>query len=119
MKFKINLAAAMMVIMVACTPLDVIKTIMPSSPGISAQVGKEANKQIVGEQNKIEVDAETSNITQKENDNSVTGNVEKFVVNNVQAVPLWVWIITILGWMLPTPTRMFNYLVSRVRQRKS
>ena len=81
--------------------------------GIDAQIGAEANRQvIVGDQDRqdYEIDAEgdaivTTNTTKNDMQQSFMGNVASVTVTNIS--PLYI-IIMVLGWILPTPARMWK-----------
>lgn len=97
------------------SPADLLQ---PKGLNVSAQVGKEANKQvIVGDQSHTEVDAEVANVNQTKHEKDVTlsGAVKSVTVNN--DVPFCIWFIMILGWVLPTPMQMVRSLL-RLRKSK-
>lgn len=97
------------------TPADLLQ---PKGLNVSAQVGKEANKQaIVGDQSHTEVEAEVANVNQTKHvkDVTVAGGVQSMNVNN--GVPFFVWFLCILGWVLPTPMQMIRSLLNLRKRR--
>lgn len=109
----------------SCAALPFIAdAIMPSASdglNVSAQIGEEANQQvIIGDQNKTEIEAENvSHVRQdKSNVTSVTAPVQEMIVNNVMATPAWVWLLMILGWMLPSPSAIGSGILSLFRRNK-
>lgn len=87
-------------------------------PNVAAnvQAGK-TNNQTVGmsEQTSQEIRVETvqGTIQQSKDSNSVrTERVENLTVNEI---PVWVILLLLLGWLLPTPTEMVKTVVSWFR----
>lgn len=119
------LAVAAALFTPGCTGLDAVKvasSALSDDGGIhaSAQVGEEANKQVIGgDQIKTEIDvkadqAEVSHVRQ-EKTTEVAGPVRSMVVNNKGDIPVWVVLLLLLGWLLPTPTNMWNGFWSAAR----
>lgn len=87
--------------LIACSPLDVIKTIAPSTgPEVTAQVGKENEKNLI----KTEVN------TQREDNTDIAAD-EVQIVN--ERIPPWLIVVTILGWLAPSATEMFGWFKKR------
>ena len=121
---KTVIALALAVTLTGCGGLGVVSTVadmvLPSSEPagieVGAQIGEEANQQVIlGDQKKTEVEVDAENATvntiqeEKSQVTEVVGNVAEFIVNNQQAVPPWIWVLCILGWVLPTPTTMASW----------
>lgn len=121
----LKLCSALMCILLltGCQALGLISALSPASGGIeaSAQVGEEANQQvIVGDQVKTEIDveAETANVSHVRQDQATESNIEtlqSYVVNNVAAAPMFIWILMILGWILPSPNEMWKGLLNFIK----
>lgn len=87
--------------LVACSPLDIIKTITPGTgTEVTAQVGKENEKNLI----KTEVNSQRE-------DNTDIDASEVNIVN--ERIPPWLIIVTILGWLAPSATEMFGWLKKR------
>ena len=88
--------------------------------GIDAQIGAEANRQvIVGDQDRqdYEIDAEgdaivTTNTTKTDLKQDFMGAVGSVTITNIS--PLYI-IIMVLGWMCPTPRRMWKATWSAIK----
>lgn len=111
-----------------CSALDVFGTLgtalLPSSPGIevSPQIGDDASKNIVvGEQSKketnVDLEVETAShvevVTESRETqvaNEISAPVQEMVINNIAATPVWIWLLCILGWVLPTPQALVKSL---------
>ena len=71
--------------------------VMPSSSGVSAELTVADSAE------------ETTGVSVK--DDVISGeNVS--VVKNLNGVPAWVWLLAILGWILPSPTEIGRGIVS-------
>ena len=87
--------------LVACSPLDVIKTITPGTgPEVTAQVGKENEKNLI----KTEVNSQRE-------DNTDIDAAEVQIVN--ERIPPWLIVVAILGWLAPSATEMFGWFKKR------
>jgi hypothetical protein len=88
-------------------------------PNVAAnvQAGK-TNAQVLGTSSQVTqklVRPEARTIEQSAGETQVrTEYVETVVVHN--AVPFWVWLAMILGWMLPTPAGVFRALARRFKK---
>lgn len=110
-----------------CSAMDAVKTgagLLADDKGTevtaSAQVGKDASQQVVvGDQNKTEtnVEAENAEVSHVRQDKTtqVEGKVDNMTVNNLGDVPVWVILLTIVGWMAPTPTNIWRGLTGLFR----
>jgi hypothetical protein len=80
-------------------------------PQIHAQVGKEANKQVIaGDQRKNEIETEGGDVTLSSDtsNTAIQGGVdtEAFIVNNMPSPKILAWIafgIFLLGYIFPSP----------------
>ena len=87
--------------LVACSPLDVIKTITPGTgTEVTAQVGKENEKNLI----KTEVNSQRE-------DNTDIDAAEVNIVN--ESIPPWLILVTIIGWLAPSATEMFGWFKKR------
>lgn len=107
--------ALALVSLTGCSALaPVVGTLLGSggpSVGVDARIAEEANQQVVvGDQNKTEIDAEKVSYVRQENNQkevgAVKGPVQDMVINNMMAVPAWVWLLCLIGWMLPSPSEI-------------
>lgn len=95
-----------------CSTLGAIGSFFGSSgPSVNAnaQIGSENTQNgIVGNQTEAGGEAQVADTA-----NRVTGTQ---IINN--EVPFWVWIIAVLGWLLPSPQDMFRGIIDLIRALK-
>lgn len=110
----------------ACSPLDAIKAVAPAvtggGPSVSAQVGEEANKQVVvGDQRKHEQELEIvgdHSAVEVTTDNrkvgtNVDGDIKADDVSFTNYPSHFIYVllaIAIAGWIAPTPRRIWRGL---------
>ena len=87
-------------------------------PTVNANVlaGKENTQQVVAQQNRQEAGRDIIT-TEKEVE---AENVETIKISNTN-IPIWVILLLVLGWLLPTPTSIaiwFGNLFTSIFQRK-
>ena len=80
-----------------------LSSILPS-PGVNAnvQAGAENTQQIVGSQTRTGDQAQVADQA-----NRVLGTQ---IIN--EEVPPWVWILMIMGWLLPSPQEIYNGIIN-------
>ena len=44
--------------------------------------------------------------------------VESVTINNVQDIPIWVWIALVVGWVLPSPQEIARGFVNLFRRKR-
>ena len=98
---RVFIAAVLITLLTACSPVSLATKMLPSlfgdKPGISADVrlaGEANDTVVVGENERTDIDADIVHITKVIHNNKDTG----------------LMIIAILGWMCPTPRRMWKSL---------
>ncbi len=85
-----------------------LSTLLPNKGGINTEIVVGDKEQTLGTSQ--DVNAATIGKVVGSNDNSVVATGAKEVtVNNIN-VPIWLTLLAIAGWLLPTPTTMFNYM---------
>lgn len=88
----------------ACSPLSTLTDVLlPSNePAIEVdtQLGQNNTKQVVG--------------VQQEEINTAARDI--VTVNN-EEIPMWVFLVALLGWVLPTPTQMFLRLTNKISKK--
>ena len=87
-----------------CSTLGAIGSFFGSdapSVNANAQVGKENIQQVVGSQTEAGGEAQVADTA-----NRVTGTQ---IIN--QEVPPWVWILMIMGWLLPSPQEIYRGII--------
>lgn len=93
-----------------CTGIPSFLNPLSSSggPTVNANTlaGKENTQQVVAQQN--QQDAGRDIITVETIKEVEAGPVEEIKINNTN-VPLWVILLLILGWLLPTPTQIGHW----------
>jgi len=89
-------------LLVACSPLDLIKPMLSGSSGPSLEVDTtvgDKEESVVGQ-----VGSSTEIASE-----SITGGIN---TTNVQDIPPWVLLVLVLGWMLPSPTVLYKEIKS-------
>jgi len=103
----------------SCGPLSYLNPLSNSGgPTVNANVlaGKENTQQVVAQQNRQEAGRDIVT-TEKEVE---AQNVETIKISNTN-IPIWVILLLVLGWLLPTPTSIaiwFGNLFTSIFQRK-
>lgn len=97
---KVGVLVLVVGVLVACSPLDLIKGATGSGPSLAVEtvVGDKEEAVIGKVGDSTEVQAE-----------SFTGGIN---TTNVQDVPPWVMLLLILGWLLPDPKSIYNEIKS-------
>ena len=97
---------SLLLLLVACTPFDVAKSLLDPSSGPSLEVDTtvgDKEESVVGQVgDSSEIEAE-----------SITGGVN---TTNIQETPPWVILLLIIGWVLPGPREMYNEIRSWFRR---
>jgi hypothetical protein len=88
------LLAAIIAVLASCSPMDVVDLFKPSG-GVDAEL-------VVGDK------------TQEVN--TQIGNQEAQQIVNNDNVPVWIILFGVAGWLLPTPTTMWKWLVGRFKK---
>jgi len=107
----------LIVLLAGCvgTPLSLLTG---GGPNVAAnvQAGKNNNETIGASTTttqELKVETVTGNVEQSSDKNSVrTDTVENLTVNEI---PVWVVLLLILGWLLPTPTQIANGFLRLLR----
>lgn len=89
-------------LLVACSPLDLVKPMLSGSSGPSLEVDTtvgDKEESVVGQ-----VGSSTEIASE-----SITGGIN---TTNVQDIPPWVLLVLVLGWMLPSPTVLYKEIKS-------
>ena len=68
----------------------------------NTQIGKENRQQVSLQENRTEAGRDI--ITETKQVEAET--VESVIINYIDEIPLWMWLLTFIGWMLPTPQQM-------------
>jgi len=84
----------------------------------NAQIGKENTQQVVAQQTKQEAGRDI--VT--ENKEVEAESIDKLTIKNTN-IPIWVMLLLILGWLLPTPTQigqgLYNIIALPFKNRKN
>jgi hypothetical protein len=85
---------------------SILSNLLPS-PGVNAnvQAGKENTQQAVVNQENLKA-GDNAQITSADTANKVFGTQ---IVN--EEVPAWVWILMIMGWLLPSPQEIYRGII--------
>jgi hypothetical protein len=90
------------VILTGCTALDLLSSAIPdggTDVNANAQIGQNNTQQVVANQESTEITAES--VIQQE----------------IENIPPWVMVLLIAGWLLPTPTTMFNFIAKLFKRK--
>jgi len=84
-------------------------------PNVAAnvQAGKENTQQLVANQERTEAGRDIITETKQ----IEAASVESVTINNVEDIPIWVWIALVVGWVLPSPQEMARSFVSLFRRK--
>jgi hypothetical protein len=84
-------------------------------PNVAAnvQAGKENTQQLVANQERTEAGRDIITETKQVE----AASVESVTINNVEDIPIWVWIALVVGWVLPSPQEMARSFVSLFRRK--
>jgi hypothetical protein len=96
---------SLIIILTACSPLDLIKPMLSGSSGPSLEV-----ETVVGDKEESVVGSigDTSTISTE----SLSGGVN---TTYIEDIPPWVVILLILGWLLPSHTEIYREIKSWFR----
>jgi predicted DCC family thiol-disulfide oxidoreductase YuxK len=68
----------------------------------NTQVGKENRQQVSLQENRTEAGRDIVTTTRQVE----AQTVESVIINYIDEIPPWMWLLAFLGWMLPTPQHM-------------
>lgn len=104
--------AMLIVVALSLSGCSMLEKVLPTGGGVNtnAQVGQENTQQVVGAQTNTDVqgDMNTSQVS--------TQSAGEIRVANTN-VPIWVMLLVILGWMLPSPGEMWRGFKNLFRRR--
>jgi predicted DCC family thiol-disulfide oxidoreductase YuxK len=85
-------------------------------PNVAAnvQAGKENTQQVVANQQKTEAGRDIVTTTKQ----IEAASVESVTINNVEDIPIWLWIALVVGWVLPSPSEIARSIVDLFRRKK-
>lgn len=104
---KLTTALLLVLSLTACSPLSMFTGLVSDTPSIEAQVGKN-NEKVNG------VKAEEFSLVSKKTtaesvvEDSKIGNITGGTVTIDEDVPAWVWLLLVLGWILPSPIEIWR-----------
>lgn len=108
-------ALALAVVLAGCGALP-LGMLGGGGPNVAAnvQAGKENTQQLVANQERTEAGRDI--ITETKQVEAAT--VESVTINNVEDIPIWVWIALVVGWVLPSPQEMARGFIGLFRRKK-
>ena len=92
----------------ACSPMGILGGLVSDTPSIEAQVGK-TNEKVNGiKADEVALNKKTNTAEHIVEDSKIgtitaTGNV-----TIDEGTPVWVWLLLILGWILPSPIEIYR-----------
>ena len=105
---KVVVLAALIFSVVACSPLQIARSVLDSGSGPSLEVDT-----TVGDKEEAVVGRVGD--TREIHTESLSGGVN---TTNVEEMPPWVVLLLLLGWLLPDPKAMYNEIKSWCRRGK-
>jgi len=97
-------------LLAACSPLDLIKPMLSGGSGPSLEVDTTVGDK---EESVVGRVGDTTEISTE----SLSGGIN---TTNIQDIPPWVLLLLVLGWVLPTPNRIWieakSYLEKKMRK---
>lgn len=109
---KLAIILVILALLSGCSPLSALSGLMGGGPSIEAQAGKNNEKTTgvkVATGDKIE--GETVTVSKAEKFNTVTAT--EFIHD--ERVPFWIWVLVILGWVLPSPIEIWRGLGNMIK----
>ena len=106
-------AFLLILFLASCSPLGVLSSLSggPSATAIGTQLGKENTQQIVASQTKQEAGRD---IVSKQVE---AQTIEKVAITN-QQIPAWLLVVGLIGWILPTPYQIAQWILSLFKRNK-
>ena len=92
------------------------KVPLPGGTNVAAntQVGKENVQQVVAKQERVTAGRDVVTQTKQVE----AAQVDAVTINNVQDIPIWLWIALVVGWVLPSPQEIVRSIVDAFRGRR-
>ena len=105
------LPLALMLLLSSCG-----KVPLPGGTNVAAntQAGKENTQQVVAKQERVTAGRDVVTQTKQVE----AAQVDAVTINNVQDIPIWLWIALVVGWVLPSPQEMVRSIVYAFRGRR-
>ena len=104
-----SLAILMIVFTTACSPIGILGGLVSDTPSIEAQVGKTNEKTVGIKAEEIALNKETRTAEHIVEDSKI-GTITGGTITIDEGVPVWVWLLLILGWILPSPAEIYRGL---------
>jgi hypothetical protein len=107
-------ALALSILLTGCGALP-LGMLGGGGPNVAAnvQAGKENTQQVVANQERTEAGRDIVTTTKQ----IEAASVESVTINNVQDIPIWVWIALVVGWVLPSPQEMARGFIGLFRRK--
>ena len=107
-------ALALAILLTGCGALP-LGMLGGGGPNVAAnvQAGKENTQQVVANQERTEAGRDIVTTTKQ----IEAASVESVTINNVQDIPIWVWIAMVVGWVLPSPQEMARGFIGLFRRK--
>ena len=112
MKYSLLLSTFVLASCAGALPLGMLGG---GGPNVAAnvQAGKENTQQLVANQERTEAGRDIITETKQ----IEAASVESVTINNVEDIPIWVWIALVVGWVLPSPQEMARGFVDLFRRK--
>ena len=94
------------ILLSGCSPLSMLSSALSPAPAVDVQAGK-TNEKVTGVSSKGDsVEGESVTVHKAEK----FANVTATELIHDERVPWWVWLMMILGWVLPSPIEIWRGL---------
>jgi predicted DCC family thiol-disulfide oxidoreductase YuxK len=91
----------MLIALSSCSSLSPLGMLSGGGVNTAAntQIGKENRQQVSLQENRTEAGRDIITTTRQVE----AQTVESVIINHINGIPLWMWLLAFLGWILPTP----------------
>ena len=94
------------ILLSGCSPLSMLSSALSPAPAVDVQAGK-TNEKVTGVSSKGDsVEGETVTVHKAEK----FANVTATELIHEERVPFWVWILVVLGFLLPSPASIAEHI---------
>lgn len=107
--FKLIITSLLLIMLSACSPLGMLTD--NTIPDIEVQAGKTNEKTVGVKADEFTVSKVEETVTAETIvEDTEIGTIEAEEVSIDERVPFWIWLLAILGWVLPSPAEIYRGL---------
>ena len=109
--FKLIITSLLIIMLSACSPLGMLTD--NTIPDIEVQAGKTNEKTVGVKADEFTVSKVEETVTAETIvEDTKVGIIEAKEVSIDERVPFWIWLLMIIGWLLPSPQEIWKGLGS-------